>query len=77
MATPDYFVQSSISTDDTATFTDRETGAQDVAVTVAQEHDGSDDARNALALTIDLDVPLGAHVTVNINGREYAAVEVR
>lgn len=75
--TPDYFVRSSINTDDTATFEDRETGNQDLAVTVKQEHDGSDDARNALSLTIDLDVTPGAFVTVNINGREYAAVEVR
>lgn len=73
MATPNYFVASSIATDDTATFTDRETGSQDLAVTLTQEPDGSDDAVHQLALTVDLEVPQGVYLVVNVNGREYVA----
>lgn len=68
MATPNYFVGASIATDDTATFTDRETGNRDVAVTVKQEADGATDAVHALTLTIDIDVPIGAYVVVNTHG---------
>ncbi len=68
---PDYFVQSSISADDTATFQDRESGEQDVSVTVTQDRDGSPDALRPLTLTIDLNVDARADVVVNINGHPY------
>lgn len=71
MPTPDYFVASSINDDDTATFTDRETGSRDVAVTVSQERDGSADAIYPLTLTVDLDVPEDVYLYVNINGHPY------
>lgn len=76
MTLPAYYVRSSISADDMATFEDRETGSQDVAVKVTQENDGTPDAKHATTLTIDLDIAEGVYAVININGHPYIEMQV-
>lgn len=70
MATPNYYVQSSVSRPDAATFTDRETGEQDAAVDVTKETDGATDARYQTTLIVDVEVPDGVYLVVNVNGSQ-------
>lgn len=73
METPAYFVQDSAARADTATFQDRETGSQELAVTLTRDDDGATDARYPVTLTIDLDVTDDVHVIVRQNGTELEA----
>jgi len=77
MATPDYYVQTSSTQDDTAVFEDRETGSQDLAVKLTQQNDGATDAKHATTLTIDLDIPEGVYVVINVNGDPYIDMAVK